>query len=79
MVGIVIIVMKCWFGMGFFRGVIVKIDIWLFLLGFDFVVKVVIVKVLVEMVFGGERSFLYIGFVDGLFVRLEGDDSGMWY
>lgn len=52
-------------------------DIWLFLLGFDLVVKVVIVKVLVEMVFGGERSFIYFGFVDGLLVRLEIDDFRM--
>jgi hypothetical protein len=76
--GIATTVMKCRSGMGSFRGATAKTDTWLLLLGPDPVAKVAIAKALAEMVFGGERSLLHIGFADGSPARLE-DDSGMRY
>uniref|UniRef100_A0A7I4AUF5 Clp R domain-containing protein n=1 Tax=Physcomitrium patens TaxID=3218 RepID=A0A7I4AUF5_PHYPA len=75
--GIAATIMKCRSGMGNFRGATAKTDTWLLLLGPDSVAKVAIAKALAEMVFGGERSLIHLGFADGSPARLETDDFRM--
>lgn len=77
--GISATVMRSRSGMGSFRGATAKTDTWLLLLGPDPVAKRVIAKALAELVFGGERSLLHVGFAEGSTARLEAADNGVKY
>ena len=77
--GIAATVMKCRCGGSGFRGQTAKTDTWLLLLGPDPVAKLAIAKALAELVFGGERSLIHLGFAAGSHAKLEADDCGVRY
>ena len=77
--GISATVMKCRSGNSGCRGQTAKTDTWLLLLGPDPVAKQAIAKALAELVFGGERSLIHLGFADGSRAKLEADDDGIRY
>lgn len=77
--GISATIMRCRSGGSGFRGATAKTDTWLLLLGPDPVAKQAIAKALAELVFGGERSLIHLGFAEGSPAKLEADDNGNRY
>lgn len=75
--GMAATIMKCRSGGMGFRGQTAKTDTWLLLLGPDPVAKHAVAKALAELVFGGERSLIHLGFAPGSHAKLEADDSGV--